>query len=155
MLAKPSDIIHLMSSPASLYGIFAAAVTPLKADLSPDLEALPALLDFLAGRGCHGVLLLGTTGEGPSFAINERLAILRMVEQGKINVAEAEKLLAALEGKPFAPFDPGGDYLLIFNLGHRTGILKKRELILKGRIAFILKDYIDRKFMTKFQRFER
>lgn len=64
-------------------------------------------------------------------------------------------LLAALEGKPFAPFDPGGDYLLIFNLGHRTGILKKRELILKGRIAFILKDYIDRKFMTKFQRFER
>ena len=83
LLAKPSDIIHLMSSPASLYGIFAAAVTPLKADLSPDLEALPALLDFLAGRGCHGVLLLGTTGEGPSFAINERLAILRAAAEYK------------------------------------------------------------------------
>ena len=30
---------------------------------------------------------------------DERMAILRMVEQGKINVADAEKLLAALEGK--------------------------------------------------------
>jgi len=29
----------------------------------------------------------------------ERMVILRMVEQGKINVADAEKLLAALEGK--------------------------------------------------------
>lgn len=32
-------------------------------------------------------------------AEEERLAILRMLEQGKINVADAEKLLAALEGK--------------------------------------------------------
>jgi hypothetical protein len=29
----------------------------------------------------------------------ERMSILRMLEQGKINVAQAEKLLAALEGK--------------------------------------------------------
>jgi hypothetical protein len=30
---------------------------------------------------------------------DERMVILRMVEQGKISVADAEKLLAALEGK--------------------------------------------------------
>nr|MBI2904428.1 hypothetical protein [Chloroflexota bacterium] len=29
----------------------------------------------------------------------ERMSILRMLEQGKINVAQAEKLLAALEGR--------------------------------------------------------
>jgi hypothetical protein len=29
----------------------------------------------------------------------ERMVILRMVEQGKISVGDAEKLLAALEGK--------------------------------------------------------
>ena len=29
----------------------------------------------------------------------ERMSILRMVEQKKISIAEAEKLLAALEGK--------------------------------------------------------
>ena len=50
-----------------LAGVFAAAVTPLRSDFSPDLNVLPSLLGFLAGRGCHGILLLGTTGEGPSF----------------------------------------------------------------------------------------
>jgi 4-hydroxy-tetrahydrodipicolinate synthase len=60
-----------------LAGVYAAAVTPLKADFSPDLDAIPPLLGFLAGRGCHGLLLLGTTGEGPSFSPEERLAIFR------------------------------------------------------------------------------
>jgi 4-hydroxy-tetrahydrodipicolinate synthase len=59
----------------ALSGVFAAAVTPLKADYSPDLGAIPAFLAFLAGRGCHGALLLGTTGEGPSFSSAERAAI--------------------------------------------------------------------------------
>jgi len=49
----------------------------MKEDFSPDLDALPTLLDFLAGRGCHGILLLGTTGEGPSFSPKERVAIIR------------------------------------------------------------------------------
>ncbi len=60
-----------------LSGVYAAAVTPCKPDYSPDPEALPALLDFLAQRGCHGALLLGTTGEGPSFAPDERQEIYR------------------------------------------------------------------------------
>ena len=58
-----------------LAGVYAAAVTPLNPDLSPDLEAIPQLLNFLAERGCHGALLLGTTGEGPSFSSAEREAI--------------------------------------------------------------------------------
>ncbi len=60
-----------------LAGVYAAAVTPLNADGSPDLAAIPPFLDFLARRGCHGVLLLGTTGEGPSFAPEERAAVFR------------------------------------------------------------------------------
>ncbi len=60
-----------------LSGVYAAAVTPLKPDFSPDLDAIPVLLDFLARRGCHGALLLGTTGEGPSFSPDERLDIYR------------------------------------------------------------------------------
>ena len=58
-----------------LTGVYAAAVTPLKPDLSPDLDGLTKLIQFLANRGCHGVLLMGTTGEGPSFSINERIAV--------------------------------------------------------------------------------
>jgi 4-hydroxy-tetrahydrodipicolinate synthase len=55
-----------------LSGVFAAAVTPLKADLSPDLDAVAPFLGFLAGRGCDGALIFGTTGEGPSFSAAER-----------------------------------------------------------------------------------
>jgi 4-hydroxy-tetrahydrodipicolinate synthase len=60
-----------------LAGVYAAAVTPLKPDFSLDLDALPVLLDFLAGRGCHGVLLCGTTGEGPSLSAMERTTLWR------------------------------------------------------------------------------
>ncbi len=58
-----------------LSGVYAAAVTPLTAGGAPDLQALPGFPSFLAERGCHGALLLGTTGEGPSFSSGERLAI--------------------------------------------------------------------------------
>jgi 4-hydroxy-tetrahydrodipicolinate synthase len=64
-----------------LAGVYAAAVTPLSSDYSLDLEGIPVLLDFLAKRGCHGALLLGTTGEGPSFSPEERIAILRSAVQ--------------------------------------------------------------------------
>lgn len=60
-----------------LSGVYAAAVTPLTPDLSPDPDGLLALLDFLAARGCHGALLLGTTGEGPSMSIEERELVFR------------------------------------------------------------------------------
>jgi NADH dehydrogenase FAD-containing subunit len=63
-------------------------------------------------------------------------------------------LMAALEGAPLQPFDPGGDYLLIFNMGGGAGVLRKRWLLLDGKVAFIIKDYIDRKFMQKFQAIE-
>ena len=55
-----------------LAGVYAASITPLKKDFSPDYEAIPGYLSFLADRGCHGALILGTTGEGPSFSVNER-----------------------------------------------------------------------------------
>jgi NADH dehydrogenase FAD-containing subunit len=63
-------------------------------------------------------------------------------------------LMAGLEDAPLQPFDPGGDYLLIFNMGGGTGVLRKRWLLLSGRTAFLIKDYIDRKFMKKFQAIE-
>src|SRR4030042_4858941 len=66
-----------MENSALLSGVYAAVVTPLKPDLSPDLDGLINLIQFLASRGCHGVLLMGTTGEGPSFSINERLSVFK------------------------------------------------------------------------------
>jgi 4-hydroxy-tetrahydrodipicolinate synthase len=63
------------------HGVFAAALTPLKADYTLDLESVLPYLDFLARRGCHGALLFGTTGEGPSFAPAERAELVRVAVQ--------------------------------------------------------------------------
>ncbi len=60
-----------------LSGVYAAAVTPIKPDLSPDLEAVAPFLAFLASRACHGALIFGTTGEGPSFSPAERADVWR------------------------------------------------------------------------------
>lgn len=64
-------------------------------------------------------------------------------------------LMARLEGEDLQAFDPGGDYLLIFNVGGRKGVLQKGRIIFSGRPAFMVKDYIDRKFMQKFQALEK
>jgi NADH dehydrogenase FAD-containing subunit len=64
-------------------------------------------------------------------------------------------LMATLDGRSdLQPFDPGGDYLLIFNLGDGEGVLRKGWLTFGGRLAFKIKDYIDRRFMDKFQKIE-
>jgi NADH dehydrogenase FAD-containing subunit len=63
-------------------------------------------------------------------------------------------IMASIEETELQPFDPGGEYLLIFNMGDGTAILHKKWLTLGGRLAFIIKDYIDRKFMKKFQSLE-
>jgi NADH dehydrogenase FAD-containing subunit len=64
-------------------------------------------------------------------------------------------VLAQLDGGDLIPFDPGDDdYLLIFNLGGGIGVLKKSWLEFGGRPAFLVKDYIDRKFIKEFQSIE-
>lgn len=67
------------------------------------------------------------------------------------NMALADNLLACLEGRDPAPFDPGGDYLLIYNTGGGRAVLRKSWLTLSGRLAFRIKDYIDRRFMRAFK----
>lgn len=64
-----------------LSGVYAASLTPLKKDFSIDLDSVLPFLDFLAKRGCHGALLFGTTGEGPSFAPDERNALLQKAQE--------------------------------------------------------------------------
>ena len=63
-------------SPSDLHGIVPAVVTPLSSDDKPDLHALRRHIRILIEEGSHGILLLGTTGEGPSMGIAERESIL-------------------------------------------------------------------------------
>lgn len=60
-------------------------------------------------------------------------------------------LLAALEGGKMLTFKPQKHFLLIFNMGDGNGIFWKKSWAWESRFAFLLKDYIDRRFMKKFQ----
>ena len=66
-----------MSCQTTCCGVFAAAVTPLNLSGGIESESVPVYLGFLAERGCHGALLLGTTGEGPSFSHAERVKLMQ------------------------------------------------------------------------------
>jgi len=74
-----------MTTGHPLAGVYAAAVTPLRKrhDSSPDLESVPVLMRFLASRGCHGMVIFGTTGEGPSFSPSEREALMRAASESR------------------------------------------------------------------------
>jgi len=60
-------------------------------------------------------------------------------------------LLSALEGGKMMTFKPQKYFLLIFNMGDGQGIFWKKNWVWEGRLAFLLKDYIDRRFMRNFQ----
>ena len=68
-----------MPSTHPLSGVYAASVTPLRGAYGStwDLESIPTLLNFFASRGCHGIVLFGTTGEGPSFSPTERKELMQ------------------------------------------------------------------------------
>lgn len=76
-----------MRSSSGLHGVLAASLTPLRPDLSIDQPALTAHCRWLLARGCHGIALFGTTGEGPSFSVAERKAALEDVIAGGVPAA--------------------------------------------------------------------
>ena len=64
-------------------GIWPALLTPLRADLSVDHARFAAHSQALLASGCTGITPFGTTGEGPSFSIAERIqAIDELVKNG-------------------------------------------------------------------------
>ena len=75
----------------ALYGgVNAAVLTPMRDDLSPDLDTLAARCRWLLANGTNGLAVLGTTGEGNSLGIEERLELLQgLAERG----IEGQRLL--------------------------------------------------------------
>lgn len=67
------------------------------------------------------------------------------------NLTLYRNLLSALEGVNMLTFEPQKFFLLILNMGNGQGIFWKKNWVWKSRLAFLLKNYIDRKFMRKFQ----
>lgn len=141
-----SSIIQRMTNTHPLSGVYAAAVTPLKSDFSPDTEAVPDLLEFLAERGCHGALLFGTTGEGPSFAPQERLDVWQSAAE--IRKTHPDFHLLAGAGTPSlqetieltqAAFERGFDAVVVlppyyFRSAHEDGLFAWYSLVIQRAV---------------------
>jgi len=69
-------------------GVFCAAATPVTAEGSPDLALFAANCRALLDEGCHGIALLGTTGEANSFGLSQRMAILDAAIAGGIEPSQ-------------------------------------------------------------------
>jgi 4-hydroxy-tetrahydrodipicolinate synthase len=79
-----------MHANSEISGVIPAVATPLTKDDRPDIETLQHHIQQLEADGCSGVLLMGTTGEGPSLGLEERISIIR---EGKLG-AGSMKVLA-------------------------------------------------------------
>ena len=62
-----------------------------------------------------------------------------------------DNLMASMEGGELRPYDPRRNYMLILNMGDGSGIGWKWGWTLDGRLTFKLKDYIDRRFVRRYQ----
>jgi 4-hydroxy-tetrahydrodipicolinate synthase len=76
-----------MNDTARLHGIWSASLTPLRRDLSIDVPTLIEHSRWHLARGCHGIALFGTTGEGTSFSVSERKTALEAVIAGGVPAA--------------------------------------------------------------------
>ncbi len=67
-----------------LPGIWPALLTPLQDDLTIDHARFAAHARALLAAGCGGVTPFGTTGEGPSFSVAERIAAVDALVAGGV-----------------------------------------------------------------------
>lgn len=65
----------------ALGGIYAATITPFDESGQPSHDQLIAHLNHLKRKGCDGVLLCGTTGEGQSLTVKERVELVQAVSR--------------------------------------------------------------------------
>lgn len=64
-------------TPSDWSGVFPAATTQFKADLSVDIDATQKVLDALVRDGVHGLVVLGTCGENNSLEPDEKRQVLK------------------------------------------------------------------------------
>lgn len=77
-----------MTASTTPFGVFAASLTPMTADLAPDLTRIVAHNRWLLANGCDGVAPLGTTGEANSFTVDERLSVFDALAEAGITGAQ-------------------------------------------------------------------
>lgn len=69
----------------AIQGVHCAAATPVTSDGAPDLSLFARHCRALLDEGCHGIAMLGTTGEANSFGVTDRMALLEAAIEGGID----------------------------------------------------------------------
>lgn len=83
----------MTADPTAFSGIWPALLTPLRADLAVDRARFAAHARALLEAGCGGVTPFGTTGEGPSFSVDERREAVDALVKGGV---PAERILVSV-----------------------------------------------------------
>lgn len=123
-------------------GVYCATVTPMRGT-AVDTIALVAHLRALKTEGCDGVLLMGTTGEGPSLSLPEREAIVAAAV-----AAETGLTLMAGTGTPSLPetlqatcraFELGADAVVVippyyFKTASEAGLLAYYRAVIDAAV---------------------
>jgi 4-hydroxy-tetrahydrodipicolinate synthase len=68
-------------------GIWAAALTPLTADLQPDAAKATNYYRELLDNGCDGINVLGTTGEAMSLSVGQRVQYMQSLASSGLPMA--------------------------------------------------------------------
>ncbi|WP_425098705.1 dihydrodipicolinate synthase family protein [Tropicibacter sp. S64] len=68
----------------AIQGVHCAAATPVTAEGRPNLALFTAHCKALLDEGCHGIAMLGTTGEANSFGLHDRKALLEAAVEGGV-----------------------------------------------------------------------
>jgi len=85
---------------SKLRGVVVAIVTPFTEDGKLDEESLKRITNYLLGKGVHGIMTTGGTGEGPHLLREERKAVTQIVVEtvkGQIPVIAGTAACSTME----------------------------------------------------------
>lgn len=109
-----------MSNKDRFFGVHTVVPVPLLEDENLDKSGLQHLVEFYIDAGCHGLTILGSGGEFPYFAFEERLEIVRTAAQatrGRVPILVGGGFYSGAEILRFvresAPLDFDGHLTLI------------------------------------------
>jgi len=99
-------------------GVFPAATTQFRVDMTVDLDATQKSLDALVVAGVHGLVLLGTCGENNSLESTEKRAVLKAayeVVNGRVPIVVGVSELTTARAVEFArdAAEIGADALMV------------------------------------------
>lgn len=98
--------------------LMVAAATPVTPDFGPDIGLLAAHCAMLIGKGCDGITLFGTTGEGTEFTVEDRCRGLEGViaaglAPGRLTVSISALAVADIVRLARHALDQGVDSVLL------------------------------------------